>query len=107
MLKVEGRYHDGDILMIDDSRYKMIYNPNGSYIILPPFEMCPADYLTKHLAKWMIKWKEAEDHRAFARTFDNPTPTEEDMYVARVIARGKKTMSFANYRCTANLRVVF
>lgn len=107
LLEVEGRYHDGDILMIDDSRYKMSYNPNGSYIILPPFEKRPADYLTKDLAEWLIKWKEAEDHRAFARTFDNATPTKEDMYVARAIDLGKKTMSFHDYRRTANLRVVF
>lgn len=101
------RYRDGNILLIDDSSYKMSYNPAGTYIILPPIAKRPGDYLTKELKQWLSNWYMADDHRAFACTFDKPTLTKEDEFVAKAVALGKKTISYGNYLTATNLSPVF
>ena len=92
------RYRDGNILMIDDSIYKMTYNPAGTYIVLPSIQKRPGDYLTKELTQWLRKWYIADDHRAFACTFDKPTATKEDSFVAKAVALGKPTLTYSDFQ---------
>ena len=62
-------YTSANTLLVDDSEYKCVWNPPGTYLIVKKLaEQGKAEmltYLTENVCKWLEKWLAAEDRTSF------------------------------------------
>ena len=58
-------------ILIDDTKYKCMYNPKGCFIFLPSFDVEDTEhnpyYLTKTLLPWLLKWRLSEKPQQYVQ----------------------------------------
>lgn len=75
------QYRENNTLLIDDNKYKCLFNWVGTHIIVPPLPKRPGGYLTQDLRTWLLNWLSAEDRLGFTTTFKCPEASQADKWV--------------------------
>lgn len=83
----KDKYHEGNVLAIDDSWYKHMYNPAGTYVILPKDRR--NGYMVDALM-WLQQWRDAEDRAGLVKSWKQPDRKAEDLFVAKHMEHGSK-----------------
>ena len=102
------QFTPANTLIIDDSRYKVYQNEEGTWLLVPKLkdhtEKQRQFFLVDTLADWLFLWLQSEDRQAY--TVDNSFETSNDVFSDAVIdriAREQRTEAEAQWR-EANLQ---
>ena len=76
------QYTPANTIMVDDSEYKTLWNPQGTACIVKKMEdQTPEDlqsYLTTILQGWLATWLGVKDRLAYTMNMSLPIPKDDD-----------------------------